>query len=137
MTTQADLQQLLLLRTAKIRCVPSLPIEVEAASRLHSDGLAQSDGAGGVEITDEGIRLLESHFTFCEAVGCDGVLRRWQLLSPIHAGHDSRDAHIGQPTAECENRYYLPCPKCGALNLLGEEAPTMRSHYVVRKVIAG
>src|ERR1700730_7796610 len=119
-TTYADLQQLLLLRTSRVRRAPSLPIETEAAGRLQLDGLAQSDGAGGVEITDGGLRVLESYFTCCEAVGCDGVLRRWQLLSPFRAGHDAGDVHIGQPTADSEHRYYIQCPKCGALNLLGE-----------------
>lgn len=95
---ETDITHLLALRSASVRHAPPPAVPTDSALRLAANGYVRSS-AGGVEITDQGLSYLEGWFLFCRAFGCDGVLRRWKLLSPMHAGktqetHRSRASRL-------------------------------------------
>jgi hypothetical protein len=132
--TDEDIQRLLALRSAAVRRASSPPLPPEATLRLGAMGYAYTSGTGGAVISDAGIALLEGHFLFCRATGCDGVLRRWTYLpGGAYAGCHPDDPDIQRNKA---GGYYLKCPKCGSFNLLGgEEQPTRVGDYEVLSVI--
>ena len=109
---------------------------MDSALRLGSQNYVRSNGRGGVEITETGVSHLKGWFLFCEAVGCDGVLRHWKLLSPMHAGKDPRDPPLEHERIDERSRLVIACPKCAHRNVLeGDQSPTRGSEYVIVEVL--
>ena len=134
--TEIDINHLLALRSARVRQAlpPSVPTDV--ALRLAAHGYVRSDLRGGCEITDSGATYLAGWFLFCQAFGCDGVLRRWRLLSPMHAGMDSEDPPLEHEQIGGRDRLTMTCRKCEHRNVLvSGEAPTRASHYVIAEAL--
>jgi hypothetical protein len=132
--TEEDIQRLLALRAAAVRHAPSPLLPPEAAIRLAGLGYAHTSDTGAAVISEAGLALLEGHFLFCKATGCDGVLRRWAYLpGGAYAGCHPDDPDIERNKA---GGYYLKCPKCSSFNLLrGEEQPAHVGDYQVVSVI--
>lgn len=133
--TKDDVDHLLALRAAMVRHAPSPAVPTGIALCLGGFGYTNAASTGGLEITESGIAFLEQYFLFCQARGCDGILRRWAFLSPVHSACDPDDPDI-QPNKA--GGYYIKCAKCGSANLLeGNEMPTRLGHFRVQSVIAG
>jgi len=134
--TDTDINHLLALRTARVRHAPAPGVSMDVALRLGTHGLVRSDARGGVEITDSGMTYLEGWFLFCQALGCDGVLRRWKLLSPMHGGKHPEDPPLEHEQIDGGSRWTITCPKCEHRNVLQErEAPTRTSHYTIAETL--
>jgi hypothetical protein len=133
--TDTDITNLLGLRSARVRQALSPAVPTDTAERLHTHGYVRSHG-GGVEITDQGLRYLKGWFLFCEAPGCDGVLRHWKLLSPMHAGKLPEDPPLEHEHIDGRPRLTIACRKCAHRNVLrGNETPTRGADYVIIEVL--
>jgi hypothetical protein len=79
-----EILQLLRIRAARIRGVPSPPVPVSISHRLAAlqwVSLPADPGihyrGGCVQITDAGLMELQRRFLFCFAEGCAGVVHDW------------------------------------------------------------
>jgi hypothetical protein len=128
--TEVEMQHLLALRSSAVRKAPSPPVPMDVALRLVGHGLAHTDGVGGISITDAGVRFLEPYFLFCNATGCDGILRRWRYFPGGRYG----GCHPDDPDIQHNKAggFYIKCGKCGSINMLeGTEHPqTIGDHRV-------
>jgi|SRR5579871_3460844 len=133
--TDTDMTNLLALRAAKVRHAPSPAVPTDSALRLADRGFVRSL-AGGLEITEQGLGYLSGWFLFCEAPGCDGVLRHWKLLSPMHAGKLPEDPPLEHERLEGLPCLMITCPKCEHRNVLrGNETPARGADYVIVEVL--
>lgn len=132
---ETDIAHLRALRSASVRHAPLPAVPTDSALRLASHGYVRTHG-GGVEITDQGLRYLKGWFLFCEAPGCDGVLRHWKLLSPMHAGKHPEDPPLEHERIEGHTRLTITCPKCAHRSVLkDDETPTRGVDYAIVDVL--